>query len=179
MNLVLFLFPYLRIMSSVLIVAATKNDIPQILDIVNHYIENDTCIYDLEPRSLEKQMEWFENQTLNNFPVLVAKIDNQLIGFASYSQFRPKVGYKFSMEHSVYVAHNQKGNGAGKMLLQALIEIAKNQNIHTLIGGIDANNQGSIDFHSKFGFETVGRMNQVGYKFNRWLDLVWMQKTLN
>ena len=114
MNLVLFLFPYLRIMSSVLIVAATKNDVPQILDIVNHYIENDTCIYDLEPRALEKQMEWFENQTSNNYPVLAAKIDNQLIGFASYSQFRPKVGYKFCMEHSVYVAHNQKGNGDAK-----------------------------------------------------------------
>ena len=178
MNLVLFLFPYLRIMSSVLIVAATKNDVPQILDIVNHYIENDTCIYDLEPRALEKQMEWFENQTSNNYPVLAAKIDNQLIGFASYSQFRPKVGYKFCMEHSVYVAHNQKGNGAGKMLLQALINIAEEQKIHTLIGGIDANNQNSIEFHKQFGFEIVGRMNEVGYKFDRWLDLVWMQKTI-
>ncbi len=178
MNLVLFIFPYLRVMSSVLIENATKNDIPQILDIVNHYIENDTCIYDLEPRALEKQMEWFENQTSNNYPVLVAKLDNELIGFASYSQFRPKVGYKFCMEHSVYVAHNKKGNGAGKLLLQALIESAENQHIHTLIGGIDANNQNSIEFHKQFGFEIVGRMNEVGYKFNRWLDLVWMQKTI-
>ena len=178
MNLVLFPFPYLRIMSSVLIVAATKNDIPQILDIVNHYIENDTCIYDLEPRSLEKQLEWFDNQTSKNHPVLVAKIDNQLIGFASYSQFRPKVGYQYCMEHSVYVDHEAKGNGVGKLLLQALIKIAEEQNIHTLIGGIDADNESSVEFHKQFEFKIVGRMNEVGYKFDRWLDLVWMQKTI-
>jgi len=165
-------------MSSVLIIAATKNDIPQILDIINHYIENDTCIYDLEPRSLKKQMEWFNNQMANNYPVLVAKINNQLIGFATYTQFRPKVGYKFCMEHSVYVAQNKKGNGAGKLLLQTLIEMAEQKNIHTLIGGVDANNQSSIEFHKKFGFEIVGRMNEVGFKFDRWLDLVWMQKTI-
>jgi phosphinothricin acetyltransferase len=165
-------------MSLVLIENASANDIPQILDIVNYYIENDTCIYDIEPRTIEKQMEWFNNQTLNNYPVLVAKKDNKVLGFASFSQFRPKVGYKFSMEHSVYVNHQEKGSGIGKLLLQELIKIAEAKNIHTLIGGIDANNQGSIDFHAKFGFEIVGRMNQVGYKFNRWLDLIWMQKTL-
>jgi phosphinothricin acetyltransferase len=108
----------------------------------------------------------------------VAKINNQLIGFATYTQFRPKVGYKFCMEHSVYVAHNKKGNGAGKLLLQTLIEMAEQKNIHTLIGGVDANNQSSIEFHKKFGFEIVGRMNEVGFKFDRWLDLVWMQKTI-
>lgn len=165
-------------MSSVQIVAATSADIPQILKIVNYYIENDTCIYDLEPRSLEKQIEWFENQTIQAYPVIIAKRENMIVGFASYSQFRPKVGYKFSMEHSVYVAKEEMGNGIGKLLLQSLIEIAKAKGVHTIIGGIDANNHGSIAFHEKFGFEVVGRMNEVGFKFGKWLDLVWMQKTL-
>lgn len=165
-------------MSNVQIVAATTADIPQILNIVNHYIANDTCIYDLEQRSLEKQIEWFQNQTIQEYPVIIAKRGHMIVGFASYSQFRPKVGYKFSMEHSVYVAKEELGNGIGKLLLQSLIEIAKVKGVHTIIGGIDAKNQGSIAFHKKFGFEVVGRMNEVGFKFGKWLDLVWMQKIL-
>jgi phosphinothricin acetyltransferase len=82
------------------------------------------------------------------------------------------------MEHSVYIDHEAKGNGVGKLLLQALIKIAEEQNIHTLIGVIDADNESSIEFHKQFEFKIVGRMNEVGFKFDRWLDLVWMQKTI-
>lgn len=166
-------------MSQVHIVAATTADIPQILEIVNYYIVNDTCIYDIEPRSLEKQIDWFNQLTVLEYPVIVAKIDQRIIGFASYSQFRPKVGYKFSMEHSVYVSHREKGKGIGKLLLQTLINIAQNKGVHLLIGGIDANNTDSIGFHENFGFEIVGKMKEVGFKFNKWHDLVWMQKKFN
>jgi phosphinothricin acetyltransferase len=166
-------------MSQVHIVAATTADIPQILEIVNYYIVNDTCIYDIEPRSLEKQIDWFNQLTVLGYPVIVAKIDHMIIGFASYSQFRPKVGYKFSMEHSVYVSHREKGKGIGKLLLQTLIDIAQNQGVHLLIGGIDANNTDSIAFHENFGFEIVGKMSEVGFKFDKWHDLVWMQKKIN
>ncbi len=165
-------------MSEVQIRKAVLNDIPNILEIVNHYIAHDTCIYDVEPRSLEFQITWFENQISLGNPVFVAVENSQLLGFASYSQFRPKVGYKFSMEHSVYLHPSEKGRGVGKLLMLALIDNAKEQNIHTLIGGIDATNLNSIEFHKKLGFELVGRMNEVGFKFGKWLDLVWMQKTL-
>lgn len=165
-------------MSLVSIVSATLNDIPQILQIVNHYIANDTCIYDIEPRSIEKQTEWFENSISHNFPVIVAKQDNIVLGFASYSQFRPKIGYRYSMEHSIYLHPSFQKKGIGSMLMNALISIAEQNNIHTLIGGIDTSNQNSIQFHEQFGFQIVGRMNEVGYKFDRWLDLIWMQKTL-
>jgi len=160
------------------VVTATLQDIPQILEIVNHYIANDSCIYDIDPRTIEKQIEWFENQMIQQYPVIVAKQDDQVLGFASYSQYRPKVGYRFSMEHSIYLhpAFGQKG--IGTLLMTSLISIAKEKNIHILIGGIDASNLGSIQFHEKFGFQIVGRMNEVGFKFNRWLDLIWMQKTL-
>lgn len=165
-------------MPKVSIVEATRDDIPAILEIVNHYIVNDTCIYDLEPRKLETQLAWFDLQTENKNPIWVAKMNDNVVGFASFSQFRPKVGYRFTMEHSVYLNPNFQGLGIGKMLLLKIIESAQNNKIHTLIGGIDAANLNSIEFHKKMGFELVGRMNQVGYKFDRWLDLIWMQKTL-
>ncbi len=165
-------------MSEVQIRAAVLDDIPSILEIVNHYIAHDTCIYDIEPRSLEFQIAWFESQMSLGNPVLIAEENSKLLGFASYSQFRPKVGYKFSMEHSVYLHPTEKGRSLGRVLMLALIDCAKEQNIHILIGGIDATNINSIEFHKKLGFELVGRMNEVGYKFGKWLDLVWMQKTL-
>ena len=157
---------------------ATSDHLPQILDIVNHYIQHDTCIYDIESRTPKIQLEWFENQQKNGYPVIVALRDQEIIGYASYSLFRPKVGYKFSMEHSIYLRSNQLFRGTGTLLMNQLIELAKENNIHSLIGGIDANNSKSIQFHEKFGFNVVGRMNEVGFKFNRWLDLVWMQKII-
>ena len=166
-------------MSKVQIVSATTADIPQILEIVNHNILNETCIYDIEERSLETQLAWFENQLNHNYPVIVAKQNHSVLGYASYGQYRPKVGYKFSMEHSIYIHPEHQNQGIGKELLQELIQIASSNNVHVLIGGIDANNLGSIAFHEKFGFEVVGRMNEVGYKFDKWLDLIWMQKTLS
>ena len=166
-------------MSKVQIVSATTADIPQILEIVNHNILNETCIYDIEERSLETQLAWFENQLNHNYPVIVAKQNHSVLGYASYGQYRPKVGYKFSMEHSIYIHPAHQNQGIGKELLQELIQIASSNNVHVLIGGIDANNLGSIAFHEKFGFEVVGRMNEVGYKFDKWLDLIWMQKTLS
>lgn len=165
-------------MSEVQIREAVLDDIPSILEIVNHYIAHDTCIYDIEPRAIDFQIAWFEIQMNLGNPVLVAEENSKLLGFASYAQFRPKVGYKFSMEHSVYLHPSEKGRGIGKLLLLSLINKAKQQNIHALIGGIDATNIDSIEFHKKLGFEVVGKMNEVGYKFNKWLDLVWMQKII-
>ena len=165
-------------MSKVQIVEATKADIPQILEIVNHNIVHETCIYDIEKRTLAAQLLWFENQLNQNYPVIVAKNGDKILGYASYAQYRPKVGYQFTMEHSIYIHPEFQNQGIGKVLLTELIGLATKNNVHVLIGGIDANNQSSIEFHQQFGFEIVGRMNEVGYKFDRWLDLVWMQKTL-
>jgi phosphinothricin acetyltransferase len=165
-------------MSKVQIVEATTADIPQILEIVNHNIVHETCIYDIEKRTLEAQLLWFGNQLNQNYPVIVAKDGDKILGYASYAQYRPKVGYQFSMEHSIYIHPEFQKQGIGKLLLTELIDLATKNNVHVLIGGIDANNQNSIEFHQQFGFEIVGRMNEVGYKFDRWLDLVWMQKTI-
>ena len=95
-----------------------------------------------------------------------------------YSEFRFREAYKFTVEHSVYVHENFHGKGIGKLLLQELIALAQKQNLHTMIAVIDAENQGSVAFHEKFGFKTVGIIKESGYKFDRWLDSVFMQLIL-
>ena len=149
-----------------------------ILDIVNHNILNSTALYDYKPRTLENQIAIFEEKLKKGFPIIVA-IDNEtLVGFGYYSEFRFREAYKFTVEHSVYAHPNHIGKGIGKLILENLINLAKLQKLHTMIGVIDAENQSSIEFHKKFGFEIAGTIKDSGFKFDRWLHSVFMQKIL-
>jgi phosphinothricin acetyltransferase len=107
--------------------------------------------------------------------VIVAELDGNVVGFGMYSEFRFREAYKYTVEHSVYVNENFHGKGIGKLLLQELIALAQSQKIHTMIAVIDSENQGSVEFHEKFGFATVGIIRESGYKFDRWLHSVFMQ----
>jgi phosphinothricin acetyltransferase len=149
---------------------ATTSDLPSILEIVNHAILNTTAIYDYNPRSLEEQTVIFENKNAKNFPTFVAEQNNEIVGFGTYDTFRTKVGYRFTVEHSVYVKEGFAGKGIGQLLMEELISTAKKENYHIMIGVIDASNENSIRFHEKFGFESMGILKEVGFKFNRWLD---------
>jgi phosphinothricin acetyltransferase len=149
---------------------ATISDLPSILEIVNHAILNTTAIYDYNPRSLEEQTVIFENKNAKNFPTFVAEQNNEIVGFGTYDTFRTKVGYRFTVEHSVYVKEGFAGKGIGQLLMEELISTAKKENYHIMIGVIDASNENSIRFHEKFGFESMGILKEVGFKFDRWLD---------
>ncbi len=153
-------------------------DIDTLLEITNHEILHSTSIYDYEPYDFEEQKKWFEEKRTKNLPVIVAEFENMPIGYATYDTFRKKIGYQYTVEHSVYVAQEFIGNGVGKLLLGELIQIAKQQGYHVMIGTIDTKNSGSIAFHKKFGFEIVGTLREVGYKFDQWLDIVFMQLIL-
>lgn len=153
-------------------------DTETIVTILNYYIANSTALYDYELRTLEQQKAVFEEKLIKGFPVIVATINNRVVGFGYYSEFRFREAYKFTVEHSVYVIPNQHGKGIGKALLKNLIELAKKQEIHTMIAVIDYENQGSIAFHEQFGFTTVGIIKESGYKFERWLHSVFMQLIL-
>lgn len=153
-------------------------DLDTILEIINHEILHSTSNYDYEPHDFEEQKIWFEDKMEKNLPVIVAEFENMPIGYATYGTFREKIGYQYTVEHSVYVAKEFIGNGVGKLLLGELIQIAKQQGVHVMIGTIDAENSGSIAFHKKFGFEIVGTIREVGYKFDQWLDIVFMQLIL-
>lgn len=157
---------------------ARIDDLEGILQIINHAIVHTTAVYDYKPRTLLSQQAWFEKKQADQLPVLVADYQNQVVGFGSYGFFRPWDGYRFSAEHSIYVSHGMRGKGIGGKLMEGLIERAKSQRFHTLIAGIDAQNKSSYVFHQKYGFNEVGRFREVGYKFDKWLDLVFMQLIL-
>ena len=150
-------------------------DTQAILDIINFNILHSTALYDYTIRSFEQQKNILEEKIRKGFPVLVAELDGIAVGFGMYSEFRFREAYKFTVEHSVYINENHHGKGIGKLLLQELIQLAKNQNLHTMIAVIDAENQSSVEFHEKFGFKTVGIIRESGYKFDRWLHSVFMQ----
>jgi phosphinothricin acetyltransferase len=153
-------------------------DTQAILDIINYNILHSTALYDYNIRTYEQQKAILDDKLAKKFPVIVAEANGQVVGFGMYSEFRFREAYKFTVEHSVYVANDYHGKGIGNLLLAELITLAKAQKLHTMIAVIDAENQGSVSFHEKFGFKTVGIIKESGYKFNRWLHSVFMQLIL-
>jgi L-amino acid N-acyltransferase YncA len=150
-----------------------------ILSILNEAIVNSTAIYDYKPRTMETMRAWFGTKARGNFPVIGAQADDgELMGFASYGSFRAWPAYKYSVEHSVYVDTRFRGRGVGRRLLEAVIEAAREQDYHVLIGGIDASNAASIALHERLGFTHCGTIRQAGFKFGRWLDLSFYQLIL-
>jgi phosphinothricin acetyltransferase len=144
----------------------------QILAIFNEAIVTSTALYDYQPRRPEAMAAWFEAKRKGNFPVLAAVAENgELLGFASYGVFRAFPAYKYTVEHSVYVAAGHRGQGIGKRLLREIVAQAERQNYHVLVGCIDSLNAASIAMHCAFGFQHAGTIRHAGFKFGAWLDL--------
>jgi L-amino acid N-acyltransferase len=151
----------------------------QILSIFNEAIVNSTALYDYKPRTADMMQAWFEAKAKGNFPVIGVQGDGgELMGFASFGSFRAWPAYKYSVEHSVYVDARFRGRGVGRRLLEEVIEAARAQGYHVLIGGIDAANKASLALHERLGFTHCGTIRQVGFKFGRWLDLSFYQLIL-
>jgi phosphinothricin acetyltransferase len=152
----------------------------QVLAILNDVILNSTAIYDYKLRTPQMMESWFEAKQRGNYPVLGAvNDDDELMGFASYGPFRAWPAYKYTVEHSIYVAAKFRGQGLGKRLLAEAIAAARAQDYHVLIGAIDSQNSTSIRLHERFGFQHAGTIRQAGFKFGRWLDLVFYQLILD
>jgi len=154
---------------------ANEDDVPAILDIYNEVIINTTAVYSEKPHTLQMRLDWYRDRVNNKFPVYVAEIDGVVAGFSSYGHFRVWPCYRYTVEISVYVERYYRGKGVSKILLGALIDRAKEMNIHAIIAGISADNEISIKLHQSFGFTEVAHFKQVGYKFNRWLDLKFLE----
>lgn len=151
-----------------------------ILAILNHAIETSTAIYDYVPRPTESMAPWFAIRRNSRIPVIGIENDNgTLLGFATWGPFRPFAAFKYSVEHSLYVHHQHRGTGLGSHLLAELIARARAQEVHSLVGAIDAQNRGSIRLHEKHGFKHAGTIREAGFKFNRWLDLAYYQRLLD
>lgn len=150
-----------------------------ILAILNDAILNSTALYDYRPRTMSNMEAWFEAKRTGGYPVLGAfDGDGSLMGFASFGAFRSWPAYKYSVEHSVYVERKWRGRGLGLFLMQRLIERAQALNYHMMIGGIDSSNHASVQLHRKLGFEHCATIRHAGFKFGRWLDLVFYQLIL-
>lgn len=162
-----------------LIICTYAAHAPAILEILNEAIANSTALYDYKSRAPETMVGWFKTKEVGRFPVIGA-VDGtgQLLGFATYGIFRAWPAYKYSVEHSVYVHRDHRGQGVGFALMQRLIATAVDQQYHVIIGGIDVTNKSSIALHEKLGFTHAGTIKQAGFKFGRWLDLAFYQRLL-
>jgi len=151
-----------------------------ILDILNEQIRTSTAVYEYVERTPESMVTWFKAKDARNYPVIGVEDENgALMGFASYGVFRERPAYKYTVEHSVYVHQDHRGKGLGLALMERLIEAARAQDLHVLVGGIDATNTVSIAMHEKLGFVHAGTIRESGYKFGSWLDLAFYQLTLH
>jgi len=165
-------------MSVVSLRAAQVSDAEAIADIYNYEVEHSTATFDLVPRSVEAQREWIAARS-GAFSALVGDdAAAGVIGFAALSTYRDRAGYRTTVENSVYVHRDHQRRGVGRLLLGALLEVARDSGFHTVIARIDSHSTGSLALHESLGFVTVGVEREIGRKFGRWLDSVIMQHRL-
>ncbi|GFE73686.1 GNAT family N-acetyltransferase [Novosphingobium sp. TCA1] len=159
---------------------AVPADAEAITSIYNDAVVNTTAIWNDTPVDAANRIAWLADRARQGYPVLVAlDEDGTVVGYASFGDWRAFDGYRHTVEHSVYVRADQRGGGIGKALMIALIDRARTIGKHVMVAGIEAGNSGSIALHEKLGFEHTGVLRQVGMKFGAWLDLAFMQLTLD
>lgn len=160
-----------------LIRLATPDDLNAINSIYNFYVPTSTTTYQEIESTIDERISWFTKRDSRHV-VTVAEKDNEIVGWGSLNPFRERAAYRFTTEHSVYVRHDCFRIGIGSALLADLIERAKQANFRTIVAGIDSEQLASVALHSRFGFIECARFKQVGFKFDRWLDVIFMQRML-
>jgi phosphinothricin acetyltransferase len=158
---------------------AEEKDLEQILCIYNDVVKTSTAVYEYEPRSLDVQFDWYHSKQKSKFPILIAEVESRIAGYCSYGPFRAWPAYFRTVESSIYIAPLYRGKNLGQSLMSNLIQRAKDKEYHTIIAAIDATNLPSLKLHSNLGFVQTAVLREVGWKFNRWLDLIFMQLILH
>jgi len=165
--------------SGIAVRPATLADVPAILEIYNWAVLHTTATADYDTQTLVQRNRWYQSRVSNGFPVFVAEDSaGNVIGWSSYGPYHTRYGYRFTVENSVYVSKDHLRKGAGKMLLDAVIEHARGNNVHAIIASIDSANEASIRLHAAAGFQQVGLMKELIYKFERWLDVAYLERLL-
>lgn len=160
--------------------AEEARDAQTMLAIFNHEIVHSTALYEDEPRTLDAMAGWFAGKVAGSWPVLVAQDRaGQMLGFASYGPFRPQAAFRHTVEHSVYVDVPARRRGVARALMHALVQLAREESLHAMVGAVDADNHASLALHAALGFREVGRLRETGHKFGRWLDLVFVERLLD
>ncbi|KAF8956192.1 hypothetical protein BGZ46_002426 [Entomortierella lignicola] len=161
---------------------ASEADAAQINEIVNYEIDVSVSNFNYGPRSLEDGLAWFKNTIAGGYPILVATTtvdDKEIVaGYSSLGSFRQKDGYRFTAEYSLYIHHEHRKRGLGRRLLSDLLVEAKQRKFHAIIGSISEGNEASLYLAAQFGFRVVGTMKENGYKFDRWIDMTFVELIL-
>ena len=166
-------------MEDVKIRPAAHADLPRLTEIYNYYIINTPITFDLKTYTVEERARWFaEHGGTGRHRMFVAEKAGEVIGYACTGPFRDKAAYDTSVETSIYLAAEATGRGVGAMLYQVLFDALKNEDIHRLLAGITLPNDASVKLHRRFGFTDVGMFIECGRKFDRYWDVVWMQRPL-
>jgi phosphinothricin acetyltransferase len=155
---------------------AERADLPQILAIFNEVVVNSTAIYFHAPVDVANREAWFAARQTAGYPVTVAVEGAEVIGFGSFGDWRAAPGYAFTVEHTVHVRADSRRQGVGRAIVQDLISRARAMDKHVMLGGMDADNAASLAMHVSLGFQPVAHFREVGRKFDRWLDLTFVQK---
>lgn len=158
--------------------AATVEDLPAILDIYNYAVLKTTATADQTPQTLEARQAWFDERTAQGMPVLVAVDGAEVLGWGALNRYHARVGYRFTVENSVYVAESAQGRGVGRALLAELVEAARRGGYHAIVAVLAGDNEASTKLHARFGFVEMGRLRELIYKFDRWIDVVYLQLLL-
>ena len=160
-----------------LIRAARPEDLDSINAVYNHYVLNSMCTYQEEPSTADERAAWFASHGPDH-PVTVMERDGQVVGWGSLSKFHPRSAYRTTVENSVYVRHDCHRQGFGGALLADLIERAKGIGHHSIIALIDSGQHGSLALHGRHGFVKAAHLREVGFKFGRWGDVIYLQRML-
>ena len=157
---------------------ATEADLEGLAAIYNEVIASSTAVFSYLPVSVDERRRWWQARTAQGYPVLVAHDEHGVAGFGTFGDFRPWPGYRCTVAHTLHVRADARGRGLGTQMLQALVQRARALGKHVMVAGVDAGNAASIRLHERCGFAQAGRLREVGYKFDRWLDLVFLQRAL-
>ena len=157
---------------------ASESDLAALVAIYNEVIANSTAVFSHLPVTLDERRGWWRARLAQGYPVLVAHDARGVAGFASFGDFRAASGYRFTVEHTVHVRADGRRRGIGTRLVSALFPRAVRCGKRVMIAGVDADNAAAIGFHERLGFERVGLLREVGRKFDRWLDLVFLQRRI-
>jgi len=162
-------------MSPIAVRDAEDADLQGLLEIYNDVVRTSTAVFSNETVTLDERTAWVAARRAHGFPVLVVTDERGVAGFGSFGAFRTWPGYRTTVEHSVHVRADRRGEGVGTAILAALIERATSLEKHAMIAGVDADNGASIRLHERFGFVEVGRLPEIARKFDRWLDLILLE----
>ncbi|HWO93186.1 MAG TPA: GNAT family N-acetyltransferase [Dehalococcoidia bacterium] len=156
---------------------AEPRDLGAVTAIYNHWVRTSAATFDIDAFTEDERRPWFEEHG-DDYPLLVAERDGEVVGYACLSRFRTKPAYRHTAETTVYLAEAARGAGLGTALYDALVAEAQRLRYHVLVAGITVPNEASVRLHRRFGFERIGVMHEVGWKFERWHDVEWFELRL-